>query len=152
MTTLARALAYATLFVALVLVFCPRQPRRASAPTAFDAPQLAGAIVTAAGAAVAVCASSRSRSSGAEHPRRSILHAGWSPAGPIGAYAIPCTGAPWPPGRRTLLRSGALWAYAMGFLVLMYLLVVCYEEPTLRRSFGATTTRTAGRHDGTDDD
>jgi protein-S-isoprenylcysteine O-methyltransferase Ste14 len=40
-------------------------------------------------------------------------------------------------GAALFYEAGALWAYAMGFLVLMHLLVVWYEEPTLRRSFGA---------------
>jgi hypothetical protein len=31
---------------------------------------------------------------------------------------------------------GALWVYAGGFLVLTHLVVVLYEEPTLRRTFG----------------
>ena len=33
-------------------------------------------------------------------------------------------------------EPGVLWAYAAGFFALMHVLVVSYEEPTLRRTFG----------------
>ncbi len=39
-------------------------------------------------------------------------------------------------GAALFYETGVLWAYAGGFLVLTHLLVVLYEEPTLRRTFG----------------
>jgi protein-S-isoprenylcysteine O-methyltransferase Ste14 len=142
MTTLARALAYATLFIALVLVFLPAQVLSAAgvgAPTAFGAPQLVGAIVTAAGAAVAVwciltfAILGRGTPAPFDPPRRLVARGPYryvrNPMYLGAALALS--------GAALFYEAGALWAYAMGFLVLMHLLVVWYEEPTLRRSFGA---------------
>ena len=39
-------------------------------------------------------------------------------------------------GAALFYETGALWAYAAGFLLLTHLLVVFYEEPTLRRTLG----------------
>jgi protein-S-isoprenylcysteine O-methyltransferase Ste14 len=39
-------------------------------------------------------------------------------------------------GAALYFSSFALAAYAAGFLLVMHALVVAYEEPTLRRSFG----------------
>jgi len=39
-------------------------------------------------------------------------------------------------GAALFYESGVLWAYAGGFLLLMHAVVVLYEEPTLRRTFG----------------
>ena len=40
-------------------------------------------------------------------------------------------------GEATVFRSWVLARYAIGFWLLAYLFVVLYEEPTLRRKFGA---------------
>jgi protein-S-isoprenylcysteine O-methyltransferase Ste14 len=39
-------------------------------------------------------------------------------------------------GAALFYEAGVLWAYAGGFLVLTHLVVVLYEEPTLRKAFG----------------
>jgi len=39
-------------------------------------------------------------------------------------------------GAALFYETGVLWAYTAGFLVVMHLVVVLYEEPTLRRMFG----------------
>lgn len=39
-------------------------------------------------------------------------------------------------GAALFYETGVLWAYAAGFLVLTHALVVLYEEPTLRQTFG----------------
>ena len=141
MTVLVRATTYATLFIGLVLVFLPAQVlfgSGATRPTSFGVTQLAGMLVAAAGATIAV----------------------WC----ILAFALVGHGTPAPfdPPRRLVARgpyryvrnpmylgaglalagaalfygSGGLWVYAGGFLVLMHLFVVLYEEPTLRATFG----------------
>ncbi len=121
MMVLVRAITYATLFIGFVLVFLPAQVLSGAGvarPARFGAPQLAGMIVGAAGAAVAI----------------------WC----ILTFALLGRGTPAPfdPPRRLVVRAalfyeaGALWAYAGGFLVLTHLVVVLYEEPTLRRTFG----------------
>jgi protein-S-isoprenylcysteine O-methyltransferase Ste14 len=39
-------------------------------------------------------------------------------------------------GAALLYEAAVLWVYACGFLLLMHLVVVWYEEPTLRGAFG----------------
>jgi protein-S-isoprenylcysteine O-methyltransferase Ste14 len=39
-------------------------------------------------------------------------------------------------GAALFYETGVLWAYAGGFLALTHLVVVFYEEPTLRQTFG----------------
>jgi protein-S-isoprenylcysteine O-methyltransferase Ste14 len=39
-------------------------------------------------------------------------------------------------GAAVFYETTVLWAYAAGFLLVMHLVVVAYEEPTLRRTFG----------------
>jgi protein-S-isoprenylcysteine O-methyltransferase Ste14 len=39
-------------------------------------------------------------------------------------------------GAALFYQSGALLAYAVGFLLLMHAFVIWYEEPTLCRTFG----------------
>ena len=40
-------------------------------------------------------------------------------------------------GAAAYYEAGALWAYAAAFLLSTHAFVVLYEEPTLRRTFGA---------------
>jgi protein-S-isoprenylcysteine O-methyltransferase Ste14 len=46
-------------------------------------------------------------------------------------------------GEICLFRSGALLFYATGWFVIIHLVVLLYEEPTLRRKFGAEYDRYA---------
>lgn len=141
MAVLARAITYATLFIGLVLVFLPAQVlSRAgvSRPAIWGAPQVAGMIVGAAGAAVAVwciltfALVGHGTPAPFDPPRRLVVR------GPYTHVRNPMyLGAGLAlAGAALFYGSGALWAYAGGFLLLMHLFVVSYEEPTLRRSFG----------------
>ena len=141
MTVLARAITYATLFIGVVLVFLPARVLSGAGvtrPISFRAPQLAGTIIAATGATVAIwCILAfafvgRGTPAPFDPPRRLVVR------GPyryvrnpmyLGA-GLALTGA------ALFYETGVLWAYAGGFLVLMHLLVVFYEEPTLRQSFG----------------
>jgi protein-S-isoprenylcysteine O-methyltransferase Ste14 len=139
---LIRAITYATLFIGLVLVFLPAQVLSGvgvASPARLGAPQLAGMIVGAAGGAVAVwCILTfafvgRGTPAPFDPPRRLVVR------GPYGYVRNPMyLGAGLAlAGAALFYESGALWAYAGGFLVLMHLMVVLYEEPTLRQTFGA---------------
>lgn len=138
----ARALVYATIFVGIVLVFVPARFLSWSgvtAPAASGGLQLVGMVVAVAG----------------------LVLAGWC----VLAFAVIGKGTPAPfdPPRRLVVRgpyrfvrnpmyiggglalvgaavfyeSGRLLAYAALFFLAAHLFVIGYEEPTLRRMFGA---------------
>jgi protein-S-isoprenylcysteine O-methyltransferase Ste14 len=141
MRILVRAMTYATLFTGLVLVFLPAQALSAAGvatPPRFGAFQLAGMIVGAAGAAVAVwcvltfAVLGRGTPAPFDPPRRLVVR------GPYRYVRNPMyLGAGTALlGAALFYETGALWAYAGGLLVLMHLVVVLYEEPNLRRTFG----------------
>ncbi len=139
--TLARALVYAALFIALVLVYLPGLlAGRAGlvAPARIGAAQGLGLLVTGAGAALAVsCVLAfsivgRGTPAPFDPPRRLVVR------GPyrwlrnpmyVGACAALL-------GAALYYRSWALLEYAAGFLIVMHLFVMWYEEPALRRRFG----------------
>lgn len=139
---LARALTYATLFVAFVLVLLPARViawASVGRPAHIGGVQIAGLVLTAGGALVAawcVLAFARlGRGTPApfDPPRRLVV------AGPyrhlrnpmyVGA-AIALAGA------ALFFRSSALLAFDGLFVLITHLFVVLYEEPTLRRLFGA---------------
>ena len=141
MFVLVRALAYATLFMGLVLVFLPARVLSWSGvtrPVASVPEQLAGMAIGAAGAALALSC---------------IL---------TFAFAGKGTPAPWDPPRQLVIRgpyrfvrnpmyvgaglalagaalyyrSLALLVYAAAFFLVTHLFVIGYEEPALRRAFG----------------
>lgn len=141
MAVLVRALTYATLFIGLVLVFLPAQALSAAGvarPARLGAFQLAGMTVGAAGAAIAIwCVLTfaflgRGTPAPFDPPRRLVVR------GPYRYVRNPMyLGASLAlAGAALFYETGALWAYAVGFLVLMHLVVVFYEEPTLRQTFG----------------
>lgn len=141
MMVLIRAIVYATLFIGFVLVFLPAQVLAGAGvtrPTTFGVAQLAGMIVAAVGAAVAIwciltfALVGRGTPAPFDPPRRLVAR------GPYRYVRNPMyLGAGLAlAGAALFYESGALWAYAAGFLVLMHLFVVLYEEPTLRRTFG----------------
>jgi len=140
-TALARAIAYATLFVGLVLIFFPAQVLAAAGvptPARFGAPQIAGMALGAAGGAVALwCVLAfaligRGTPAPFDPPRRLVVRGRYRHVrNPM--YLGACTVLA---GAALFYETGALCAYAGGFLVLMHLFVVRYEEPTLRRTFG----------------
>jgi len=136
-----RTIAYATLFVGFLLIYLPARLLSWSGlarPGAIGAPQIAGTIVAAIGALVALwcvvtfVAIGKGTPAPFDAPRRLVVR------GPyrfvrnpmyIGA-AVALAGA------ALFYRSSALFAYSVGFLVVFHLFVVFYEEPTLRRTFG----------------
>lgn len=141
MAVLARAITYSTLFIALVLVFLPAQVLSGAGvtrPASFDAYQLAGTIIAAAGAALAIwCILTfafvgRGTPAPFDPPRWLVAR------GPYRYVRNPMyLGAGLAlSGAALFYEAGVLWAYAGGFLVVMHLFVVLYEEPTLRQSFG----------------
>ncbi len=153
MAVLIRALTYAALFIGFVLVFLPVQVLTAAGverPERLGAIQLAGMIVGAFGAAAAVwcilafATLGRGTPAPFDPPRRLVVR------GPYKYVRNPMyLGAGLAlVGAALFYESGALWAYTAGFLLLMHLFVVLYEEPTLRRSFGEeyeTYCRQVGR-------
>ena len=138
---LLRAITYSTLFIGLLLVFLPAQVLSAAGvprPARLGSFQVAGMIVAAAGAAVALwCILSfaligRGTPAPFDPPRRLVVR------GPYRYVRNPMyLGAGLAlAGAALFYETGLLWAYAAGFLLLTHLLVVLYEEPTLRKTFG----------------
>ncbi|MGE0455339.1 MAG: isoprenylcysteine carboxylmethyltransferase family protein [Vicinamibacteria bacterium] len=141
MTVLVRAITYAALFIGFVLVFLPAQVLSAagvSGPAQVGASQLAGMALGAVGAAVAIwcvlgfAVLGRGTPAPFDPPRRLVVR------GPYGYVRNPMylgAGSALA-GAALFYETGALWAYAVGFLALTHLFVVLYEEPALRRTFG----------------
>jgi len=142
MAILIRALTYATIFVGFVLVYLPAQALSAAGvtrPARLGPPQMAGFVVAAAGAALAAwCVLSfalvgRGTPAPFDAPRRLVVGGPYRYVrNPMYLGAILALA-----GAALYYETVVLWAYAAAFLVLMHLFVVFYEEPTLRRSFGA---------------
>ncbi len=141
-TTLVRALAYASLFIAIVLVFLPARVLEWSGvtrPDVIGAPQVAGAgLLVLGGALVLLCIVTfaqigRGTPAPFDPPRRLVT------TGPYRFLRNPMyLGAGLAlVGAAVFYGSWALLAYALSFFALTHLFVVSYEEPTLRRLFGA---------------
>ena len=141
MAALVRALTYATLFIGLVLVYLPARVLSVwgvTRPARFGAGQVTGIVVGAAGAALAIwCVLSfaligRGTPAPFDPPRRLVVR------GPYQYVRNPMyLGAGLAlAGAALFYETAVLWAYAGGFLLLLHLFVVWYEEPTLRRTFG----------------
>jgi protein-S-isoprenylcysteine O-methyltransferase Ste14 len=107
-------------------------------PARLDAPQVTGMIVGGAGAALAIwCILTfaflgRGTPAPFDPPRRLVVR------GPYRFVRNPMyLGAGLAlAGAAVFYETVVLWAYAAGFLLVMHLVVVAYEEPTLRRTFG----------------
>jgi protein-S-isoprenylcysteine O-methyltransferase Ste14 len=142
MFVLARALTYATLFVALLLVFVPARILDAAGitrPVQLGAAGVAGIAVTAAGAALVLwCVLSFSRFGHGtpapfDPPRRLVRRGPYRHVrNPmyLGAAIVLC-------GAALFYRAIALLGYAAAFLLAAHLFVRGYEEPTLTRLFDA---------------
>jgi len=142
MGPLIRALAYSTLFVGLVLVFLPAQVLEwsgISPPAERGLAQIAGMVVGALGAALAAwCILTfslvgRGTPAPFDPPRRLVA------AGPYRRVRNPMyLGAGIAlAGAALYYKSLALLGYLAAFLFVTNLFVLVYEEPTLRRTFGA---------------
>jgi protein-S-isoprenylcysteine O-methyltransferase Ste14 len=138
---LVRAVAYATLFIGLVLVFLPAQllsRAGVAPPEALGVPQFAGLILAAAGGALALwcvltfAVVGRGTPAPFDPPRRLVAR------GPYAVVRNPMyIGAGLAlVGASLFYQSLPLLGYAGAFFVATHLFVVLYEEPTLRASFG----------------
>jgi protein-S-isoprenylcysteine O-methyltransferase Ste14 len=142
MGPLVRALTYGTLFVGLVLVFVPARVLEwsgATPPGERGLAQVAGVVVGLLGAGLAVwCILTfpivgRGTPAPFDPPRRLVV------VGPYRWIRNPMyVGAGLTlAGAALYYKSLALLAYLAVFLLATHLLVLGYEEPTLRRLFGA---------------
>lgn len=141
MIVLARAATYAALFIGFVLVFLPARVLSWSGitpPAALGRSQVAGLVVGAAGALLALsCIATfafvgKGTPAPFDPPRRLVMR------GPYRAVRNPMyLGAGLAlAGAALYYQSGRLAGYAALFLVVTHFFVVWYEEPTLRRTFG----------------
>ena len=142
MFVLARTITYAALFIAFVLLYLPARVLRwagVGSPPALGGPQVVGLVVGAVGAAIALwCVFAfafvgRGTPAPFDPPRRLVMR------GPYRRVRNPMyLGAAVALGAAALFyQSLALLAFTAGFLLVTHLFVIGYEEPTLRRMFGA---------------
>jgi protein-S-isoprenylcysteine O-methyltransferase Ste14 len=150
MFVIARAITYAALFIGLVLIYVPARPLSWSGivrPAAMEALQVAGMVLGAVGAAVAVwcivsfAALGKGTPAPFDPPRRLVVR------GPYRFVRNPMyIGAGLAlAGAALFYESWTLLGYAGIFLLAMHLFVVLYEEPTLRRTFGSEYEGYCGR-------
>ena len=141
MFVLVRTVTYATLFIGLVLIYLPARVLSWSGivrPAVIEAPQVAGMVFGAVGAAVALwciftfATIGRGTPAPFDPPRRLVIQ---------GPYRF--VRNPMYIGAGIALASAALcyesWpllGYTGFFFLVTHLFVVWYEEPTLRRTFG----------------
>jgi protein-S-isoprenylcysteine O-methyltransferase Ste14 len=140
--TIARTIVYATLFIGLVLVYVPAalmQRLGIAYPAEFGLPQIAGIVVATCGACIALWCIASFATAGEgtpapfDPPRRLVVRGPYrwlrNPMYLGAAMALA--------GAAVFYESIALSCYAGLFLAVAQLFVVAYEEPTLRRTFGA---------------
>jgi protein-S-isoprenylcysteine O-methyltransferase Ste14 len=141
MFLLVRVATYATLFIGLVLIYVPARLLSSSGivrPATMDAQQVAGMVLGAAGAVIALWCVVAFATAGNgtpapfDPPRRLVTQ---------GPYRFARN--PMYMGAGLALAGGALFygslvllVYAGIFLVSTHLFAVWYEEPALRRTFG----------------
>jgi len=141
MFVLVRAVIYTALFISLVLIYVPARLLSWSGivrPAAIEVQQVAGTVIGAAGAAVALwciftfASIGRGTPAPFDPPRRLVIQ---------GPYCF--VRNPMYIGAGLALASAALFCESLpllGYTSLFFLathrFVVWYEEPTLRRTFG----------------
>ena len=142
MFVLVRAVTYATLFIGLLLVFVPARILERSGmvrPAQLGAVEYTGIVVAVAGWALALwciltfALIGRGTPAPFDPPRKLVVQGPYRYVrNPIylGAALTLC-------GAAFFYRSLALLAYMGVFLIATHIFVVWYEEPTLRRLFGA---------------
>jgi protein-S-isoprenylcysteine O-methyltransferase Ste14 len=136
---LARTVVYASLFIGLVLVYLPAQLLGIARPPEALATRLLGVAVASSGGVLAVwsilsvAVLGRGTPAPFDPPVRLVVR------GPYRFVRNPMyIGAGLALlGAALLYQSLALLAYGVGFFATTHLFVVAYEEPTLRRTFGA---------------
>lgn len=142
MFVLVRAITYATLFIGFVLVFLPARVLSWSGivqPAAIGPAQVAGILVSAAGAFVALwCIGTfitvgRGTPAPFDPPRRLVV------TGPYRFVRNPMYGgaALALGGAALFYGTWALLAYGAVFVLITHLFVILHEEPTLSRTFGS---------------
>jgi protein-S-isoprenylcysteine O-methyltransferase Ste14 len=142
MFVLIRAVTYAALFIGLVLVYLPARFLSWSGimrPNVIEAPQIVGMIIAVIGAAIALwCIFTfvfigKGTPAPFDPPRRLVIQ------GPYRFVRNPMyIGAGLAlAGAALFYRSGSILIYTGLFFLATHLFVVLYEEPALRRSFGA---------------
>lgn len=141
MGVLLRTVAYASVFIGVVLVWLPAsvlERAGVTAPESFGAAQALGLIVTVVGAALALwcvltfAVVGKGTPAPFDPPRRLVVR------GPYRVVRNPMyVGAALAlSGAAMYFESVALAAFVGGFLLVTHLFVCLYEEPTLRRTFG----------------
>ncbi|MFP5234367.1 MAG: methyltransferase family protein [Acidobacteriota bacterium] len=141
MFVLMRAITYATLFIAFVLIFLPAQVLSwagVAQPQAVGPAQIGGLIVCGIGAALALsCVAAfawigKGTPAPFDPPRTLVIRGPyrWVRNPMYEGAAVALAGA------ALFYRSVALWAFVAAFLVATHLFVILYEEPHLRRVFG----------------
>jgi protein-S-isoprenylcysteine O-methyltransferase Ste14 len=146
MFTLVRAVTFASLFIALVLVFVPARILAWSGvapPPTLGPAQVAGIVLAAVGAALCIwcilafALLGRGTPAPFDPPRRLVIRGPYrfvrNPMYLGAALALA--------GAALFYRSAALAAYAAAFLLATHAFVWLYEEPTLRATFGAEYER-----------
>jgi len=142
MAAIFRAIVYASLFIALVFFYLPGRVLASAGihrPPLMGWPQIAGILILTAGAGIALCCVfvfawlGRGTPAPFDPPRSLVVR---------GPYRF--VRNPMYIGVATALAGAALYfaawqllLYAVALLVCAHLFVMLYEEPTLRRSFGA---------------
>ena len=141
MSVLFRAVTYATLFIGLVLIYVPARLLSWSGivrPAAIEVQQVAGMVIGAAGAAIALwciftfASIGRGTPAPFDPPRRLVIQ------GPYRFVRNPMyIGAGLAlAGAALFYESWPLLGYAGLFFLATHVFVVWYEEPTLQRTFG----------------
>jgi protein-S-isoprenylcysteine O-methyltransferase Ste14 len=142
MFVLMRAITYAALFIGLVLVFVPARLLTEAGivqPEAIGLSQVAGMLIAATGAVLALACVvvfalvGRGTPAPFDPPRRLVVRGPYRfMRNPMYAgAALTLSGA------ALYYRSLELLGYAGLFVFVAHLFVVLYEEPKLRRTFGA---------------
>jgi protein-S-isoprenylcysteine O-methyltransferase Ste14 len=136
-----RAITYATLFIALLLIYLPARVLTWSGlgrPSTLEAPQIIGIIIAAVGAAIALwCIFTfvwigKGTPAPFDAPRRLVVRGPYQfVRNPMYIGATTALA-----GAALFYRSGALLAYSAAFILTAHLFVIVYEEPALRRTFG----------------
>ena len=142
MFVLMRAVTYATLFIALVLVFVPGQVLEWSGvvrPQRWEWAQAAGLVMGVLGVALALwcvlafATLGRGTPAPFDPPRRLVVRGPYRYVrNPMYIGAAVALG-----GAALYYRSLPLAGYVALFLLVTHFFVLLYEEPTLKRLFGA---------------